>query len=418
MKWIKDDNTVKIPIKSWCEDIEDGALKQAENLANHPVTENHIALMPDAHVGYGMPIGGVIAAEGAILPNAVGVDIGCGMGAIKTDFQAANLDGMKNIRIVLNYVKERVPVGEGKSHSTPQQWDGFPAYLKEIGVGDRIDDYDDPKLPGWFDSSTWKLAYNNLGTLGGGNHFIEMQESDDGYLWLMLHSGSRNLGNRIATYYHKLAQKFNYKYNDELPDQDLAFFRTESEEGQNYVRDMNFAMAYAQENRKLMMNVFKEAILELIGQVKFIEETNIHHNYAALENHFEKSVWVHRKGATSAKKGEKGIIPGSMGTSSYIVEGLGNKESFQSCSHGAGRKMGRMAACRQLSLEECDASMDGIVYDRWGKLKKFGKKMKGKDLYDLGESPLAYKDIDEVIKSELDIIKPLVKLKPLGVVKG
>lgn len=245
-----------------------------------------------------------------------------------------------------------------------------------------------------------------------------MQESDDGYLWLMLHSGSRNLGNRIATYYHKLALKFNDKYNDELPDKDLAFFRTESEEGRNYIRDMNFAMAYAQENRKFMMNVFKEAISGLIGQVKVLEETNIHHNYAALEKHFEKSVWVHRKGATSAKKGEKGIIPGSMGTSSYIVEGLGNKESFQSCSHGAGRKMGKMAACRQLSIKECDSAMDGIVYDRWGKLKKFGKKMKGKDLYDLGESPLAYKDIDEVIKSELDLIKPLVKLKPLGVVKG
>ena len=166
------------------------------------------------------------------------------------------------------------------------------------------------------------------------------------------------------------------------------------------------------------MEAFKEAIQNTLGDVEFLEETNIHHNYAALENHFDKSVWVHRKGATSAKLGEKGIIPGSMGTSSYIVEGLGNMESFHSCSHGAGRRMGRMEACRNLTKEECDEAMGEVVYDRWGKLKKFGRKMKGKELYDFSESPLAYKNIDEVIQSELDLIKPLVKLKPLGVVKG
>ncbi len=418
MKWIKEDSSLKLPIKSWCDKLEAGAMTQAINLANHPVTLSHVALMPDAHVGYGMPIGGVIATENAIIPNAVGVDIGCGMGAIKTNFVASELKEKSVIRSILDNVKTNVPVGEGKSHKTAKEWIGFPAYLKSIGVGEEVDDYQNPKLPAWFDKATWTLAFKNLGTLGGGNHFIEMQVSQDGFLWLMLHSGSRNLGNRIATYYHKLAQELNDRFNDELPDKDLAFFRTDSDEGHAYIRDMNFAMEYASENRRLMMEAFKQAIINTLGEIEFLEETNIHHNYAALENHFEKSVWVHRKGATSAKKGEKGIIPGSMGTSSYIVEGLGNEESFQSCSHGAGRKMGRMDACRNLSAEECDEAMGDVVYDRWGKLKKFGKKIKGGELFDLSESPLAYKNIDEVIQSELDLIKPLVKLRPLGVVKG
>jgi tRNA-splicing ligase RtcB len=374
--------------------------------------------MPDAHVGYGMPIGGVIAAENAIIPNAVGVDIGCGMCAVKTDFCASDLKDKAIIRNILNYVKENVPVGEGNSHKFQQKWDGFPVYLKSIGVGEEVDDYNNPKLPAWSDKATWNLAFKNLGTLGGGNHFIEMQESQNGHLWLMLHSGSRHLGNKIATHYHKLAQQINEQYNDDLPDRDLAFFRTNSTEGNDYIRDMNFAMDYAKENRRLMMEAFKQAIINELGNIKFLEETNIHHNYAALENHFEKMVWIHRKGATSAKLGEKGIIPGSMGTSSYIVEGLGNAESFYSCSHGAGRKMGRMEACRSLTKEECDEAMEGIVFDRWSRLRRFGRIKKGSNLFDLAESPLAYKNIDEVIQSELDLIKPLVKLRPLGVVKG
>jgi tRNA-splicing ligase RtcB len=340
------------------------------------------------------------------------------MCAIKTDFHAKDIGDKTTIREILNYVKDKVPVGEGNSHKSPQKWDGFHAYLKSIGVSEEVGDYNNPKLPAWFDKATWNLAFKNLGTLGGGNHFIEMQQSQDGYLWLMLHSGSRHLGNKIATYYHKLAQQLNHQYNDELPDRDLAFFRTDSAEGNDYIRDMNFAMEYAKENRRLMMEAFKQAVINALGNIEFLEETNIHHNYAALENHFEKMVWVHRKGATSAKLGEKGIIPGSMGTPSYIVEGLGNEDSFESCSHGAGRKMGRMQACRNLTKEECDEAMEGIVFDRWSKLKKFGKIKKGKNLFDLGESPLAYKNIDEVIESELDLIKPIVKLKPLGVVKG
>ena len=375
MKWIKKDNTTKLPIKSWCQYIEPEALTQAINLSNHPIVKNHVALMPDCHVGYGMPIGGVIATKKAVIPNAVGVDIGCGMVAVETDFDADNIEDKKVIRQILDLVKKEVPVGEGNSHTRKQQWDGFDHYLSSIEKG---------KTPGWLDDKAWILAYKNLGTLGGGNHFIELQKSDERKIWLMLHSGSRNLGHRIASYYHKSAQDFNEKYNQKIPAKDLAYLIEEDQLGQNYIRDMNFALAYALENRKRMMMVFKNAVKDILGKINFKNEVNIHHNYASLEKHFGDKVWIHRKGATSAKKDEIGIIPGSMGTSSYIVKGLGNSESFMSCSHGAGRVMGRMEACRNLTIDECNNAMGNVVFDRWGKLHKWGRKQKGETLYDLG----------------------------------
>jgi tRNA-splicing ligase RtcB len=404
MKWIKD---IKdgIPVKSWCQEIETGALEQAENLSKHPATYKHVALMPDCHVGYGMPIGGVIACENAVIPNAVGVDIGCGMVAVETNCPAERLSDMKDRRAILDSVKEMVPAGEGHAHKTEQDWDGFEMYLDGR-----------PERGG----CDWpaKLDRKNLGTLGGGNHFIELQSSEDGILWLMIHSGSRNLGHKIATYYHKKAQKLNDEWHSKLPSKDLAFLPADSSLGKDYICDMNFALDYALENRRRMMSCFKEAVADFLKDVEFIREVNIHHNYAALENHFGKNVWIHRKGATSAKEGELGIIPGSMGASSYIVKGLGNPESFMSCSHGAGRKMGRGEASRRLSMEDCDKAMEGIVFDRWSKFSGKWKKKKDKNLFDLSEAPLAYKDIEDVIESELDLIEPLVKLQPLGVVKG
>ena len=417
MLWIKTDE-VNIPIKSWCDKIEKDALGQAVNLANHPVTYDHIALMPDCHVGYGMPIGGVIACDNAVIPNAVGVDIGCGMGAIRTNIKTETIGGKKNIREIMNHIKERIPVGEGNSHRDEKSWNGFLLYLQSIGIDDEYIDFSDKRLPVWLDSHAWKLAKKNLGTLGGGNHFIEMQEDQDGYLWLMLHSGSRNLGYKIAEHYHKSAVYLNEQYNSKIPTKNLAYLPVDSEKGTGYLRDMKFALDYAAENRRLMMEVFKEAISHFISGVEFLDEINIHHNYANIENHFGKNVWVHRKGATSAKKNEMGIIPGSMGTSSYIVEGLGNEESFMSCSHGAGRVLSRTEANNKLTIEECDKAMGDIVYDRWHKAKNFGRKKKNRDVYDLSESPLAYKNIDEVIQAELDLIKPVVKLRPLGVLKG
>ncbi|QQO10259.1 RtcB family protein [Breznakiella homolactica] len=397
----------RLPVKSWCRDIEDGALQQAKNLANHPMVTGHVALMPDAHVGYGMPIGGVIACAGALIPNAVGVDIGCGMGAIQTNLRAEDLGDMRRLRKIIEDVKMRIPVGEGKARPYPVEWDGFGMLLDSLGNAEK---------PGWYTQRGAELDACNLGTLGGGNHFIEIQQDTDGGVWLMLHSGSRNLGYRIADYYHKEAHRLNTEMGTELPDPELAFLPMGHDLCSGYIRDMNHALAYAAENRRVMMDHLKKVMAEYFSTIEFLLEVNIHHNYAAEETHGGDALWVHRKGATSARSGEMGIIPGSMGTASYIVEGLGNPDSFESCSHGAGRRMSRVAACRGLTPEECDRAMEGIVFDRWG--SSYVKGPDRKKLPDLSEAPQAYKDIDAVIEAELDLITPLVKLRPLAVIKG
>ncbi len=400
MEWIKKEDHYKVPIKSWCRNLENDAFKQAEDLAVHPVVFHHVALMPDCHVGYGMPIGGVIATRDAVIPNAVGVDIGCGMGSVRTTVPVANASQGK-IRKIVELVKKIVPCGEGMAHKQAQAWEG-------------LDDIDAYAKRGWFSSHVRALAPKNLGTLGGGNHFIEIQAGDDDHVWLMIHSGSRHLGNIIARYYNQMAVGLNEKWQTDTPGKDLAFLPTDTSEGQMYIKDMNFALAYAAENRKRIMSRFKQAVTEVFPDVLFSGEVNIHHNYASLESHFGVNAWVHRKGATSAGKGQIGIIPGSMGTPSYLVEGLGNPESFMSCSHGAGRVLGRMQASRSLTPDACDMAMQGIVYDRWSKVKRG----KTKGMYDLGEAPQAYKNIDEVVDAQLELITPLHKFYPLGVVKG
>ncbi len=400
MKWIKQEESYRIPVKSWCADIEPGALQQAANLALHPALAHHVALMPDCHQGYGMPIGGVVAARDAVIPSAVGVDIGCGMTAVETDVPAERLADMRFRRAIQEKFKERIPVGEGVSHDRPQNWEGFESYLEEYG---KTADF----------ANT--LDRRNLGTLGGGNHFIEIQKSDAGKVWLMIHSGSRNLGKRIEEFYHNKARKLNERYHVKLADPELAFLPIQEEAGHNYFRDMLFALRYARENRRRMMNIMKSTFLEFVPETAFLREIDIHHNYAAFEEHFGEKLCIHRKGATSAKSGELGIIPGSMGTASYIVRGLGNPESFMSCSHGAGRRMSRIAACTSFSAEECDRAMAGIVCERWKPYRKHGK---AKGVLDLSEAPQAYKAIDEVIAAELDLIEPQVRLTPLAVLKG
>jgi len=413
MEWVKNKTEIskdaRVPLKSWCPDPEAEALAQAANLAAHPSVFAHVALMPDCHVGYGMPIGGVIACRDAIIPNAVGVDIGCGMGAVRTTATVEQFPDLSRIRKILEAIKYRVPVGEGNGHRHPQPWSGFEKFEDGLGRGGR---------PGWMDETGLHRDRLNLGTLGGGNHFIELQADTDGVIWMMLHSGSRNLGYRVANYYHRLARSLNEKWRTSIPSPDLAFLPLDEHEGEAYLRDMNFALAYARENRRCMMEVFKEVLSQHLPGIKFTEEINIHHNYAAVENHFGRDVWVHRKGATSARKDELGIIPGSMGTSSYIVRGLGNPESFTSCSHGAGRRMGRKEADRRLSVEECDRAMAGIVYDRWHRAGGHGRRAGQGGLLDLSEAPQAYKDIDTVIANQRDLVEPVVKLRPLGVIKG
>lgn len=396
MKWERAD-LGELPVKSWCERIEKGALEQAANLANHPKVFRHVALMPDCHVGYGMPIGGVVACKDAVIPNAVGVDIGCGMCAVQTGFPANEID-RRMITDCLDRVKQQVPLGEGHGHRHPQEWEHFD------------------ELPDWLDGRARDLAFRNLGSLGGGNHFIEMQAGNDGNLWLMLHSGSRNLGYRIAEHHHKKAMDLCDRSGISLSTPDLAYLEVGSDEGQAYIREMNLALDYARENRARMMTGFKEAVYHTLKGVVFLRELNIHHNYAALEEHFGEKVWVHRKGATSATQDETGIIPGSMGTSSYIVRGKGDADSFTSCSHGAGRTMGRMAASRALRKAECDKAMEGIIFSGWHPMK--GRGRKGRNLLDLSEAPQAYKDIDEVMAAQQDLVEPIEILRPIGVLKG
>ena len=411
MKWEKFEEGYSVPVKSWCENCEEGAVKQAANLAKHPVVFHHVALMPDAHQGYGMPIGGVIATDSAVIPAAVGVDIGCGMIATETDIPAERFADMAFRRAFQEKLKERIPVGEGVSHRETQNWEGFEDYTANNGMR----------------SNLWpsKLDRMNLGTLGGGNHFIELQKSTslDGKgdpeggskVWLMIHSGSRNLGKRIEEHYHKIANRLCTRFHVPLADPDLAFLPIAEQDGHDYFTDMLFALRYAKENRRRMMEAMKETVAEFVPEVNFLRTIDIHHNYAACEEHFGKKVFVHRKGATSAKLDEIGIIPGSMGTASYIVRGLGNPDSFMSCSHGAGRRMSRIAASTTLTVEECDQAMDGIVCERWHKYKGYGK---AKGRLDLSEAPQAYKDIESVIDAERDLIEPLVRLVPMASLKG
>ena len=295
MKNIEEREELKLSIKSWCDDLEDKAMEQAVNLSNHPVTEKHVALMPDCHVGYGMPIGGVIACRNAVIINAVGVDIGCGMIAVETDCSAEVFTEMKVRRDFLNSIKELVPLGKGKAHKEKQTWEGFDRYSEVVKDDDTI---------------TWpsKLDRKNLGSLGGGNHFIELQKDDNDKIWLMIHSGARNLGYRIAIHYYKIGEEFNKREGIELPDKELAFLYADSLEGMNYIRDMNFALEYALENRHRMMKCVKEMLAKHIDNMNFLREINIHHNYAALEVHFGEEFWIHRKGATSAKKNEYGYF--------------------------------------------------------------------------------------------------------------
>ncbi len=411
MKWEKFEAGYAMPVKSWCENCEEGAVKQAVNLAHHPALVHHVALMPDAHQGYGMPIGGVVAAKDAVIPAAVGVDIGCGMIATETDIPAEVFAEMSFRRAFQEKLKERIPVGEGESHKSTQNWEGFEEYTANNGMR----------------SNLWpsKLDRMNLGTLGGGNHFIELQKSTalDGSgdpeggakVWLMIHSGSRNLGKRIEEHYHRIAARMCERFHSPLPDKDLAFLPIEEPTGHDYFTDMLFALRYAKENRRRMMEMMKATLAEFVPNANFLRTIDIHHNYAAFEEHFGEKVCVHRKGATSAKLDEIGIIPGSMGTASYIVRGLGNPDSFMSCSHGAGRRMSRIAASTTLTVEECDKAMDGIVCERWHRYKGFGK---AKGRLDLSEAPQAYKDIEDVIASELDLVEPLVRLVPLASLKG
>jgi tRNA-splicing ligase RtcB len=383
--------TEKTPIKLWLDDIESGAFEQAKNLANLPFVFKHVAVMPDAHVGYGMPIGGVMASEEMVIPNAVGVDIGCGMCAVRTSLTTLPIEKLK---FALGEIRRTIPLGF-KHHTKPQD----PRFMPKAEI---------PLTGLPVVASQYQNALTQLGTLGGGNHFIEIQKGNDGHIWLMVHSGSRNLGFKVANYYNRLAVALNKQWGSKIPaNWQLAFLPVNSVAGQAYLREMHYCVDFAYANRKMMMERIKEAILSVAHPVSFEPMINIAHNYAALEEHYGERVIVHRKGATRAQVGEIGIIPGSQGSPSYIVRGKGNRESFESCSHGAGRKMGRKQAQRQLNLEQEKKRLDdqGII-------------QAVRSVSDLEEATGAYKDIDEVMDNQLDLVEVLVELRPLAVIKG
>jgi tRNA-splicing ligase RtcB len=405
MKTIQGQNTF---IKSWCENPERGAIDQMLNLAKLPFLAGHIAVMPDTHQGYGMPIGGVIATKEVIIPNAVGVDIGCGMCAVKTTLKEINTETLKKI---MGEIRQAIPVGF--EHQKEKQNESLmPARMDDIDLqsgGTIIGDL----CP--IVNQQYESALKQIGTLGGGNHFIEIQKGSDGFIWIMIHSGSRNLGKQIADYYNKVAIKLNEKWHTIVdPKWELAFLPADSQEGKAYIREMNYAVDFALANRKLMMDrvceIFMDNFMsEAIRSDKrmFDPIINIAHNYASLENHNGKNVWIHRKGATLAREETIGIIPGSQGSCSYIVKGKGNKDSYNSCSHGAGRRMGRKEAVRSLDLEAEKKLLDdkGVIHA-----------IRGKD--DLEEAPSAYKNIDLVMREQQDLVEILVKLEPLAVIKG
>lgn len=411
MTWSSHDISWRVPIKCWASQLEASAMEQAVNLAKMPCIFHHVALAPDCHAGYAIPIGGIVAYKNTISPYGCGSDAGCGMHSIQTNLDASVFSDMSVRREFQERLKKRIPVGKSV-HSKAQKWDGFEKYLDEGGLEE-------------FCSDRIRKA---LGTLGGGNHFIELQKSEKhfadatnsgidstvGRIWLMAHSGSRSLGGGLAKHYHEIAKSLCKRWFVSLPSDDYAFLPVDDKNGQDYIRDMNFALDYALENRCRMMDCMLETLHDMFPNAVRGFEYDIHHNFARLEHHFGEDVWVHRKGSTSARLGEIGIIPGSMGTHSYIVKGLGNEDSFSSCSHGAGRKMSRTVACQTLAVEQCDEAMKGIVCERWHKVVSG----KARGMYDLSEAPGAYRDIEEVINNERDLVEPIVQLSPLACLKG
>ena len=381
------------PVKIWTNDVEESAMRQIENLTTLPFLHHHLAIMPDVHAGMGMPIGGVLACDGAVIPNAVGVDIGCGMCAVKTNWKMEDLPAHVIRKEIMKGIRARIPLGMDH-HKEAQD-------AKYLPQGHDIDKMEIVKR-------RQHSILHEVGTLGGGNHFIELQKDEEGNLWIMIHSGSRNLGKQVGDYYNKIAASLNEKWHSVVsPEIRLPFLPHGTREFGAYWNEMKYCIDFALCNRRLMMERIQEVIADSLKGIEFEPMINIAHNYAAFEHHFGKDVIVHRKGATLAREGVIGIIPGSQGTASYIVEGLGNPDSFCSCSHGAGRVLSRKAAIKTLDMntEVRNLEEKGIIHA-----------IRCQD--DMQEASGAYKDIDTVIANESDLVKVKTKLLPIAVIKG
>ena len=381
------------PVKIWTSDVEESAMRQIENLTTLPFLFHHLAIMPDVHAGMGMPIGGVLACKDAVIPNAVGVDIGCGMCAVKTSWKVEDIPADVLRKQIMRGIRKRIPLGMDHHKEAQDE-----RYLPQ--------GYDIDKLE--IVKRRSQSILHEVGTLGGGNHFIELQKDEEGSLWIMIHSGSRNLGKQVGDYYNKIAAHLNGIWHSSVsPDIRLPFLARGSREFEMYWKEMLFCIDFALCNRRLMMERIEEVLADSLKGIEFEPMINIAHNYAAFENHFGQNVIVHRKGATLAREGVTGIIPGSQGTASYIVEGLGNPDSFCSCSHGAGRQMSRTMAIKTLDMrQEVDyLEARGIVHAI-------------RSQEDMQEASGAYKDIEEVIANELDLVRVKTRLLPVAVIKG
>ena len=385
-----------VPIQLWApiHEVESGALDQLKNIARLPRVYHHVAVMPDVHLGKGATVGSVVAMEGAVAPGAVGVDIGCGMAAVRTNLTSYWLKG-NDLEDLRGDIEAAVPVGFN-AHEAGALHNLTPGVRSEAQLLFR---YMADLAPGVISE---QRAYNQIGTLGGGNHFIELCLADDDSVWLVLHSGSRNAGKTLAEHHMAIAAKLGH--NGSLPDKDLATFLSGTPEMAAYRHDLFWAQRYAAVNRDAMLDLCKGVLRKWWGRIDFEEPINCHHNYVAEETHYGQEVLVTRKGAINADAGRLGIIPGSMGTATYIVEGLGNPESFRSASHGAGRRMSRGAAKRAFTVEDLATQTDGVCCR--------------KDQGVVDEIPGAYKEIDAVMANQADLVKVVAKLKQFLCVKG
>ncbi len=386
-----------VPIKAWTAGVvfDPKAESQLRNVAMLPFVHHHVAVMPDAHAGAGATVGSVIATAGAVIPAAVGVDIGCGMIAARTSLTASQLpDGLSGLRLA---IEAAVPVGRGAWPVPPsgpsESWAAMaPGYAAIVAKAPSVDR---------------GATVEQLGTLGGGNHFIELCLDEEDRVWVMLHSGSRGVGNRIGSHFIELARREMERWFIHLPDKDLAYLPEGSEHFDDYVEAVSWAQRYASENRRLMMAAVVSALRASGALPDFdarVEAVDCHHNYVAREHHFGKSVLVTRKGAVRAGKGELGIIPGSMGAKSFIVRGLGHPESFESSSHGAGRIMSRTEAKKRFTVEDHAAATAGIECR--------------KDAEVIDETPGAYKPIDDVMRAQRDLVEIAHTLRQVVCVKG
>jgi tRNA-splicing ligase RtcB (3'-phosphate/5'-hydroxy nucleic acid ligase) len=383
----------RVPIKSWAPDLAGTALEQATNLSNLPFAIDHVALMPDAHAGYGMPIGGVLFADRAVVPYAIGVDIGCGVALVETDLTMETLSPA-GLAATLAQVARDVPVGSA-SQARPVNRESA---LAEIGL----------ELPTSIEDAWFARAVQQLGTLGSGNHFLEVQRDESGRVYVMLHSGSRSLGKTVCDAFHQRAMALCTARGLPLPHRELAYLPGDTPEFDGYWAAMTFALRFAEVNRSRMLDATEAAFARHTRIGRFDRLVDVHHNYAAWEHHAGRDGIVHRKGAVRARAGETVLIPGSMGTASYVAEGLGNRDAFETCQHGAGRAMSRTAARKAKTSKEVFAEMAELgVALHSGDPKTVAE-----------EAAFAYKDIESVMAASTELVRPTKRLTPLGVVKG